>query len=420
MPFKVAGATRQRIVLTARGIEALRAEDIAYRVPDTRTVGLAVRVAPNGTKTWDLAFRIRGTGKVKRLSLGRTTDLVLEAARARATELTSAARTGRDLLAEEEADRAAEAARVMVSSVIESYVRRRVAGQLRTAKEIESRLRRALSSLASRPACEIRRRDIRALLDEVADAGYLREAEKRRQSIGAMFRWAVSQDLIDSNPADGLASYGTSPPRDRVLAPDEIRVLWPWLCNPDEPDSPTDILRLELLLGARCGEIGGMQVGEIDQGSWLWTLPSSRSKNKRPRVTPLVGIAREIVERRLAMTHQEALFATERGSPFTSSNVGSFLLNRADRLPIEKFTTHDLRRTVATQLVEMGVALDVVAAVIGHEAGGRDTRTLVRHYVRTSLVERKRTVLSSWDQRLRDIVSGEFSPTSKVHELAAA
>jgi integrase len=61
-----------------------------------------------------------------------------------------------------------------------------------------------------------------------------------------------------------------------------------------------------------------------------------------------------------------------------------------DKLPINKFTTHDLRRTVATQLAEMAIPLELVAAVIGHEADGRETRTLVRHYVRTDLLARKK------------------------------
>jgi integrase len=76
-------------------------------------------------------------------------------------------------------------------------------------------------------------------------------------------------------------------------------------------------------------------------------------------------------------------------------------------MPISKFTTHDLRRTVATMLAEMGVALDLVAAVVGHESGGRETRTLVRHYVRTDLVERKKTVLEAWHYRLREIIAGQ-------------
>ena len=54
----------------------------------------------------------------------------------------------------------------------------------------------------------------------------------------------------------------------------------------------------------------------------------------------------------------------------------------------------------------MGIALDLVAAIVGHEAGGKETRTLVRHYVRTDLIERKVHVLRAWDERLQDIVAG--------------
>jgi hypothetical protein len=89
------GETREAVPLTARAIEALKPEGAPYRVPDERCRGLAMRVAPSGVKTWDLAYRIRGTGKMRRLSLGRTTDISLEQARERANQLTSAARGGR-------------------------------------------------------------------------------------------------------------------------------------------------------------------------------------------------------------------------------------------------------------------------------------------------------------------------------------
>ena len=79
------GLTRGAQLLTHRSIEALRPAEAPYRVPDQRCKGLAVRVAPSGVKTWDLAYRIRGTGKMRRLSLGRTTDVSLEQARDRAT-----------------------------------------------------------------------------------------------------------------------------------------------------------------------------------------------------------------------------------------------------------------------------------------------------------------------------------------------
>jgi hypothetical protein len=58
-----AGRTRPPCALTHRTIEALSPERAPYRVPDSRCPGLAVRVAPSGLRTWDLAYRIRGTGK---------------------------------------------------------------------------------------------------------------------------------------------------------------------------------------------------------------------------------------------------------------------------------------------------------------------------------------------------------------------
>ena len=194
------GLTRGTVSLTHRSIEALRPAEAPYRVSDQRCIGLAVRVAPSGLKTWDLAYRIRGSGKVRRVSLGRVADVSLEKARERANELTSAARTGRDLIADEEESRAAAASRLTVERLIELYVRRRVTGRLRTANDIESRLNRALAPMLARYADDIRRRDIRELLDAVADQGIEREAEKRRQTIGAMFRWALSQDIVESIP----------------------------------------------------------------------------------------------------------------------------------------------------------------------------------------------------------------------------
>jgi integrase len=112
------------------------------------------------------------------------------------------------------------------------------------------------------------------------------------------------------------------------------------------------------------------------------------------------------------------LFMIESGAVMTSAHIGHYLLTRGARLPIAKFTSHDLRRTFATMLAEMGVALDLVAAIVGHESGGKDTRTLVRHYVRTDLLERKAYALKEWDDRLKSIVSGE--ERARVVRLARA
>jgi integrase len=99
----------------------------------------------------------------------------------------------------------------------------------------------------------------------------------------------------------------------------------------------------------------------------------------------------------------------------TSAHIGHYLLTRRTRLPIATFSSHDLRRSFATMLAEMGIALDLVAAIVGHESGGNDTRTLVRHYVHTDMLERKAHALRIWDEQLKAIVTGE--ERSKVVRL---
>ncbi|MFZ0846954.1 MAG: tyrosine-type recombinase/integrase [Pseudolabrys sp.] len=401
-----AGLTKAETMLTARSVAALRKAAKPYRVKDGRCLGLAVRVATTGSKTWDLAFRIKGTGKVRRTSLGSTDDVCLEEARIRANAITAAARSGRDLIAEEKATIKLRTTRISVEQLIAIYVLRRVNGRLRSAKEIESRLRRALAPILSQPAADVQRRDIRELLNLVADAHLQREAEKRRQTVGAMFRWALSEDLVERDPTAGLKAYDPGTPRNRILTDEEVYQLWNNLDKADFPAGHTDIIRLELLTGARCSEVGGLCAEEVDRTSWIWRLPAERSKNGRARLTPLVGKAREIVAARLLVRPTGPLFTTETGTPVDSANMGKSLQFRRERLGLAHFTTHDLRRTAATRMVELVGAYEIVAAVIGQEGGARETRTLIKHYVRTDFLDRKRHVLEVWDRRVEEIVGG--------------
>jgi integrase len=154
-----------------------------------------------------------------------------------------------------------------------------------------------------------------------------------------MFRWALSQDIVEADPTAGLEAYDRGTPRDRVLTVDELETLWRWFDSGSLSPDAADILRLELLIGARCGEIGGLRAEEIDRDKWLWTLPPTRSKNGRQRMTPIVGAAREIIERRLSDVDKGPLFVADTGAVMTSAHIGHYLLTRGPRLPIAKFTS---------------------------------------------------------------------------------
>ena len=132
-------------------------------------------------------------------------------------------------------------------------------------------------------------------------------------------------------------------------------------------------------------------------------------------MTPLVGLAREIVEIRFRTTPDGPLFRSERGLPLDSNLVASMLVKHRKEVPIEHFTSHDLRRTVATGLVDLGIAYELVAAVLGHEVGAREVKTLIRHYVRTDLLERKTKALRAWDMKLRQIICGGTFPENVAY-----
>jgi integrase len=415
------GKIRDRVALTARTIDSLKPDSLApYRIKDTLSRGLSLRVSQSGEKTWDVSYRIKGDSRVRHRSGGRYDDpgASLEEMRTRVNELTGAARKGRDLIAEEEAAREAKARAMTIASLIDLYLARRVTDRLRSAPIVARILRRVLAPLASVSAASVKRRDLLPLLETIAARGHLRSAGLAQTLLGGMFKWALSRDYVDTDPTRGLPTFDQGQPRDRILSSSELHLLWPWLAT--LPNSIPDALRLQLLTGARIGEISGMVTGEVDQSAWVWTLPAERAKNKKPRLTPLIGSARALIVARIEAADDGVLFPTENGSPHTSASIGGALYDRRDRLPILLFKTHDLRRTVASTMDEVGIGRDAISAIVGHSDadGSRGARTLIRHYLKSDLVARKAKALAIWEAHLGAVVAGEV-PVDNVVPIRA-
>ena len=75
----------------------------------------------------------------------------------------------------------------------------------------------------------------------------------------------------------------------------------------------------------------------------------------------------------------------------------------------ERFTPHDLRRTVRTKLAEIGVADVVAERVMGHRLQG-----MLRVYNQYHYAEEKRQALRTWEKHLRRIVGMEEEDSGKV------
>lgn len=97
-----------RSVLTDRTVHAIRPpERGVIDVVDARTAGLALRVTAEGTKIWSIRYRPKGRPQ-RRATLGHYPLMSLAKARTEAAQYTAAAKLGRDLAKERDAEHLAD------------------------------------------------------------------------------------------------------------------------------------------------------------------------------------------------------------------------------------------------------------------------------------------------------------------------
>jgi len=202
------------------------------------------------------------------------------------------------------------------------------------------------------------------------------------------------------------------------LSNEEIKILWEAL---DLENMTMDIYRVSklalkmiLLTGQRPGEVCGMTWAEIDGDTW--TIPAARMKSKDAHSVPLSDMAREIIEQAriysgdslfvFASTHKDEGATTTRA---LSKAVSRHWLEIGFK---EKFTPHDLRRTLRTRLAEIGVDNVVAERVLAHKLQG-----LLAVYNRYDYDTEKRQALDKWAKKLRQIVGIEEPEQGKIFYL---
>ncbi len=123
-------------------------------------------------------------------------------------------------------------------------------------------------------------------------------------------------------------------------------------------------------------------IGKDKHGDDIWTIPEELSKNGRKNQVPLCNTAIEILEkvRNLGQTHlgktkndnfKESIvlypFYSKNGSHIGELQKASKQLNKLCNFE-ERFTPHDLRRTVATNLQALGINPEIRAKILNHKS----------------------------------------------------
>jgi len=377
-----------------------------FELMDGDVPGLGLRVLPSGRKFWFLRYGPRG-GR-RRITFGEYPALSLAKARDKARELLAGVKVhDRDPMAERkaarEARRKAKTATfaALAALYIEEHAKRKK--RLRAWKEDERKLRvEVLPVWGSRPAAEIRRADVRELLERIAAERGGVCANRTRALLSKVFAFGVEKERIEANPVYAVKRVHVEAPRERVLTEAELRVLWP-LFDRLQP-AVAAAWRLVLLTAQRPGEVLSMRWRDLERDShgWWWNLPAELTKTNRAHRVPLSPQALAIVEalRPLTGSTEWVLASRAEGKRLTWLSHSSARLRAWSELP--HFTPHDLRRTAATWLGRSGVRPDTIDHLLNH-AAGRITRT----YNRAGYDMEKRQAAILLGSRVEAILTGE-------------
>jgi integrase len=402
---------------------------------DGSVPGLAVRLSPRGSANWTLLLRVSGEGgtnphgrvlrgKKIRVGLGEYPAVSLHTARARASVLIEQARKGVNPKAALQAS--ATAGGLTVRALSEHFLKNHVYSRnLDSARNYENAIDVHINPMAGDKLAELLTRDdVRAVMN-AARVKRKRPVGQRGPALGGieaarsamsvlrhMFSWAMDEGTLkrQDNPVSKITkNLPNKSQGDVVLSTTEARIVWDAAQATGYPFGTH--VQLMLLTACRLDEWASARVGWIDLVESLIVIPREGYKSDHVHVVPLVPQALEIVKAIPERRTGDYLLSSDGGrtsirgiSKYYRTRLrGAIIANTGSTLSKE-FTSHDLRRTVATRLAEaLGENGEkLVKRVLGHSDG-----SVTAIYNRYAYVREMRRALEGWADELTKSKSDE-------------
>lgn len=383
---------------------------------DRQVAGFGIYVTPLGARVYILQYRMGGRGyPTRRYTIGRHgSPWTPEKARDRARELLYQVHQGTDPLLKEQQERTVAQVdeKLRFSNYLETFDRHYLQTRnLRSAPSVRQHLRLfALPTFGDRPITTITRQQIVALMDKLTERSR-GTANHTFSALSAMMSFALQRSDIELNPFFGLKKPHKFQRRQRILTDWEIMRVWEAAHDMGFPEGTA--IQLLLLTGQRLNEVAHAVWDEIDLRDYFWKLSPERTKNKRTHIVPITErLIRFFDEHWSAEARSGHLFLGPRGKPFNSFALMKLRLKAyVDRrvrlananLPqgtgnsVADFVLHDLRRTMATGIRQLGEPLEHVEALLNH----REIRSeLVETYQVYDLAPEKQLALAKWHKHI--------------------
>jgi len=200
-----------------------------------------------------------------------------------------------------------------------------------------------------------------------------------------MFRFAVNRDIIEFDPTANLSITKTTTrptERDRTLSTSEIKQLTDQLPTANLLKSTECAIWIALSTMCRIGELSKAKLADIDFELRIWNIPETNSKNSKAHTIYLSDFTYYQFKRLISFTSSDTwLFPNRDNSNHVceksiTKQIGSrqsinILNNRSKEnlalvLKGGKWTPHDLRRTGATIMGDLGISPDVIEKCLNH------------------------------------------------------
>lgn len=275
-------------------------------------------------------------------------------------------------------------------------------------------------TIGSMAAADVGRAHIQQIVDAMLTRGVTRMTKRVLSDLRQMFVFALDRELIAADPTARIkkSKIGPDGERDRALSPSEVTSLLAKLPSSGLKPANQRALRLQLATLTRIGEVLAAKWKDIDLERGLWTLPVT--KNGKSHTVYLSDFALtefEVLKTISGPDRSEWVFpsrnATKRKAdmPICSKTVTKGVADRqrddkpmtgrseqidALRLPDGPWRPHDLRRTGATHMAELGLMPDVIERCLNHT----EENKMKRIYQRAQYEEPMRNAWKLWGARL--------------------
>lgn len=346
-------------------------------------------------KAWIIQYRKHGHGR--RMIVGDAEKVTPAQARDRARKLLAQVELGGDPQGDkkERRDKDSHSLRGVISEFLAH----------KSGKENTLRAARLylegdayLGSLRCLPVDRITRRDLSSRILAVSKANGVPTALGFRAQVSALFTWALQAGLVEHNPLVGAVKPTRPEARDRVLTDQELGAIWRALDN----DEYGQCVRLLVCTACRREEIGGMARSEFSADGTSWTLPKERSKNGKPHTLPVTPLMLEIIDSVPRRDGINLLFGERGKRGFTSWSRGKKALD--ERLDIPEWRHHDVRRSVASRMGDIGIAPHIIEEILNHQSGHR--RGPAGIYNKSVYEREVRAAMALWSDHIRALVEG--------------